>query len=47
MFRLWIADPEAPQRRELSWWLRERFDAIDEFDSLPQLEKALLVAGPF
>jgi hypothetical protein len=47
MIRLWIADPEASQRRTFAWALRDRFDLIDEFESVEQLQRAILVAGPF
>ena len=47
MCRLWIADPEPAERRTLASTLRDRFDAVDEFDSAGQLERALSAAGPF
>ena len=47
MCRLWIADPEASQRRALGWSLRDRFDLVDEFASVEPLERALGSAGPF
>jgi hypothetical protein len=47
MCRLWIADPEASERRALGWSLRDRFDLVDEFASTPPLERALYTAGPF
>lgn len=47
MCRLWIADPEASERRALGWSLRDRFDLVDEFAALPPLDRALVAAGPF
>jgi hypothetical protein len=47
MYRLWIADPEPTRRRTLAWSLRDRFESIDELESIEQLSRALEVAGPF